>query len=146
MTSFLSSYTFNASTNPNRQSLAFDTTPSFLSPDTADTTGNSSDAAAMLSQQRAKLKATGNTTRRISAPALAWSTGECVTWTGVLGQIAERDNSPTQDISAEPRLPLPHSSTDFSGLSTGSAFGSPLPDGGAALGRFDRRSPVVGDG
>ncbi|KAH8989990.1 hypothetical protein EDB92DRAFT_1946964 [Lactarius akahatsu] len=140
MTSFLSSHTFNTSTNPNRQSLAFDSIPSFLSPDTADTTGNSSDAAAMLSQQRAKPKATGNTTRRISAPALTWSTGECDTWTGVLGQIAKRDNSPTQDISVEPGLPLPR--TDFSGLSTGSAFGSPLPNGGAAPSHFDRLSPV----
>ncbi|KAH9059924.1 hypothetical protein EDB87DRAFT_678987 [Lactarius vividus] len=54
-----------------RQSLVFDSTPSFLSPDTANTIGNSSHAAAMLAQRRAKLKAAGDTTRRISAPVLA---------------------------------------------------------------------------
>ncbi|KAH8984736.1 hypothetical protein EDB92DRAFT_1818960 [Lactarius akahatsu] len=54
----------------NRQSLAFDTSSSFLSPDTANTVGNPSDAAATLAQQRAKLKAAGNAAHH-SAPVLA---------------------------------------------------------------------------
>ncbi|KAH9012276.1 hypothetical protein EDB85DRAFT_2281309 [Lactarius pseudohatsudake] len=105
--------TFNTSAT-NRQSLAFDTSSSFLSPDTANTVGNPSDAAATLAQQRAKLKTAGNAAHHISTPALA-SSGERGTLAGVLGQ-----------------------STDFSGLSAGSAFHSSLPDGG----RLDRLSPV----
>ncbi|KAH8994159.1 hypothetical protein EDB86DRAFT_3234882 [Lactarius hatsudake] len=96
-----SARTFNTSAT-NRQSLAFDSSSSFLSPDAANTVGNPSDAAATLAQQRAKLKAAGNAVHRISAPALA-SSGERGTWAGVLGQVAERDNSPTQEISMEPR-------------------------------------------
>ncbi|KAH8981833.1 hypothetical protein EDB86DRAFT_3066591 [Lactarius hatsudake] len=93
----------------------------------ANTVGNPSDAAATLAQQRAKLKAAGNAAHRISAPALA-SSGERGTWAGVLGQVAERDNSPTQEISMEPRSSRPQS-TDFSGLSAG----------------LDGLSPTVGD-
>ncbi|KAH9059940.1 hypothetical protein EDB87DRAFT_679833 [Lactarius vividus] len=137
-----SARTFNTSAT-NRQSLAFDSSSSFLSPDTANTVGNSSDAAATLAQQRAKLKAAGNAAHRISAPALA-SSGERGTWAGVLGQVAERDNSPTQEISVEPRSSRPQS-TDFSGLSAGSAFRSPRSDGGSAPGGLDGLSPVVGD-
>ncbi|KAI9436689.1 hypothetical protein H4582DRAFT_404322 [Lactarius indigo] len=137
-----SARTFNTSAT-NRQSLAFDSSSSFLSPDTANTVGNPSDAAATLAQQRAKLKAAGNAAHRISAPALA-SSGERGTWAGVLGQVAERDNSPTQEISVEPRSSRPQS-TDFSGLSAGSAFRSPRADGGAAPGGLDGLSPVVGD-
>ncbi|KAH8987229.1 hypothetical protein EDB86DRAFT_3245845 [Lactarius hatsudake] len=137
-----SACTFNASAT-NRQSLAFDSSSSFLSPDTANTVGNPSDAAATLAQQRAKLKAAGNAAHRISAPALA-SSGERGTWAGVLGQVAERDNSPTQEISMEPRSSRPQS-TDFSGLSSGSAFRSPRADGGTAPGGLDGLSPAVGD-
>ncbi|KAI9436694.1 hypothetical protein H4582DRAFT_2156748 [Lactarius indigo] len=137
-----SARTFNTSAT-NRQSLAFDSSSSFLSPDTANTVGNPSDAAATLAQQRAKLKAASNVAHRISAPALA-SSGERGTWAGVLGQVAERDNSPTQEISVEPRSSRPQS-TDFSGLSAGSAFRSPRADGGAAPGGLDGLSPVVGD-
>ncbi|KAH9013865.1 hypothetical protein EDB85DRAFT_2280747 [Lactarius pseudohatsudake] len=86
----LSAGTFNTSAM-NRQSFVFDTSSSFLSPDTANT--------------RAKIKAAGNATHRISAPALALS-GERGAWAGVLGQVAERDNSPTQEISVEPRSSL----------------------------------------
>ncbi|KAH8994163.1 hypothetical protein EDB86DRAFT_2829979 [Lactarius hatsudake] len=68
------------------------------------TVGNPSDAAATLAQQRAKLNAAGNAAHRISATALA-SSGERGTWAGVLGQVAERDNSPTQEISIEPGRP-----------------------------------------
>ncbi|KAH9024804.1 hypothetical protein EDB85DRAFT_2180006 [Lactarius pseudohatsudake] len=136
-----SARTFNTSAT-NRQSLAFDSSSSFLSPDAANTVGNPSDAAAKLAQQRAKLKAAGNAAHRISAPALA-SSGERGTWAGVLGQVAERDNSPTQEISMEPRSSRPQS-TDFSGLSAGSAFRSPRADGGTAPG-LDGLSPAVGD-
>jgi hypothetical protein len=137
-----SARTFNTSAT-NRQSLAFDSSSSFLSPDAANALGNSSDAAATLAQQRAKLKA-GNAAHRISAPALASSVGERGTWAGVssLGQVAERDNSPTQEISIEPRSSRPQS-TDFSGLSAGSAFRSPRPE--AAPGGLDGLSPAVGD-
>ncbi|KAH8994156.1 hypothetical protein EDB86DRAFT_3078362 [Lactarius hatsudake] len=137
-----SARTFNTSAT-NRQSLAFDSSSSFLSPDTANTVGNPSDAAATLAQQRAKLKAAGNAAHRISASALA-SSGERGTWAGVLGQVAERDNSPTQEISMEPRSSRPQS-TDFSGLSAGSAFRSPRADGGTAPGGLDGLSPAVGD-
>ncbi|KAH9024447.1 hypothetical protein EDB83DRAFT_2527155 [Lactarius deliciosus] len=41
------------------QSLTVDSSSSFLSPDTTNTIGNSSNAATMLIQQRAKLKAAG---------------------------------------------------------------------------------------
>ncbi|KAI9430976.1 hypothetical protein H4582DRAFT_2063227 [Lactarius indigo] len=104
-----SARTFNTSTT-NRQLLAFDSSSSFLSPYTANTVGNPSDATATLAQQRAKLKAAGNEAHRISAPALA-SSGERGTWAGVLGQVAERDNSPTQEISVEPGCPFPGAPT-----------------------------------
>ncbi|KAH8994164.1 hypothetical protein EDB86DRAFT_2829980 [Lactarius hatsudake] len=137
-----SARTFNTSAT-NRPSPAFDSSSSFLSPDTANTVGNPSDAAATLAQQRAKLKAAGNAAHRISAPALA-SSGERGTRAGVLGQVAERNNSPTQEISMEPRSSCPQS-TDFSGLSSGSAFRSPRADGGTAPGGLDGLSPAVGD-
>jgi hypothetical protein len=54
-----------------RHSLAFDSSSSFLSPDSA--VGNPSDAAATLAQQCAKLKAVSNPAHRKSAPALATS-------------------------------------------------------------------------
>jgi hypothetical protein len=138
MPSSPSARTFNTSAT-NRQSLAFDSSSSFLSPDSA--VGNPSDAAATLAQQRAKLKAASNAAHRISAPALATS-GERGTWASVssLGQVAERDNSPTQDISIEPRSSRPQS-TDFSGLSGSPAFRSPRPDGAS----LDALSPAMGD-
>ncbi|KAF8256904.1 hypothetical protein EI94DRAFT_1774759 [Lactarius quietus] len=142
MPSSPSARSFNTSTT-NRQSLAFDSSSSFLSPDAANNVGNPSDAAATLAQQRAKLKAANNASHRISAPALA-SAVERSNWAGVsLGQVAERDNSPTQDISVvEPRSSRPQS-TDFSGLSGSPAFSrSPRPDSNAAL---DGLSPAIGD-
>ncbi|KAH9171644.1 hypothetical protein EDB89DRAFT_2229840 [Lactarius sanguifluus] len=113
-----SARTFNTSAT-NRQSLPFDSSSSFLSPDAANTVDNPSDAAATLAQQRAKL----NAAHRISAPALA-SSGD--------------------QISMEPRPSRPQS-TDFSGLSAGSAFRSPRADGGTAPGGLDGLSPAVGD-
>jgi hypothetical protein len=135
----------SAATNPNRQSLAFDSTSSFLSPDT-NGVNNSSDAAATLAQQRAKLKAS-NAVHRISAPALASSMGERGAWAAAssLGQVAERDSSPTQDISVEPKSSRPQS-TDFSGIAAATAsFRSPRPEGPASGNPLDTLSPAVGD-
>ena len=58
-----------------------------------------------------------------------------------LVQVAERDNSPTNDISIEPRSSRPKG-IDFSGLSGSPAFRSPSSDAGAAL---DGLSPAMGD-
>jgi hypothetical protein len=57
-----------------------------------------------------------------------------------LGQVAERDNSSTQDISIEPKSSRPQS-TDFSGLSGHPAFRAPRPDGAS----LDAVSPAMGD-
>jgi len=138
MPSSPSTRNFTNTTNPNRQSLAFDSTSSFLSPDT--TNGANHDAAATLAQQRAKLKAS-NPIHRISAPALASSVGERGTWAGAgsLGQVAERDSSPTQEITIEPKSSRPQS-TDFSGA----PFRSPRPEGTTAS-ALDTLSPAMGD-
>ena len=125
MPSSPSARNFSNTANPNRQSLAFDSTPSsFLSPDTSNALGNPSDAAATLAQQRAKLKAS-NAAHRISAPAFASSTGERGPWAGAspLGQLTERDGSPTQEITVEPKSSRPQS-TDFSGIAAGAPFRS----------------------
>ena len=61
---------FNTNTT-NRQSLPFDSSSPFLSPDSANFVGNPSNAAVHLAQQRTKVKAASNVTHRISAPALA---------------------------------------------------------------------------
>jgi SAM domain (Sterile alpha motif) len=147
MPSSPSARNFGSSANPNRQSLAFESPSSFLSPDTTNGVSNSSDAAATLAQQRAKLKAS-NAAHRISAPALASSAGERTTWAAAssLGQVAERDNSPTQEITIEPKSSRPQS-TDFSGIASNPAFRSPRPDGTPAPGNniLDTLSPVVGD-
>lgn len=142
MPSSPSTRNFSSTANPNRQSLAFDSTPSsFLSPDTSNALGNPSDAAATLAQQRAKLKAS-NAAHRISAPAFASSTGERGPWAGAspLGQVAERDGSPTQEITIEPKSSRPQS-TDFSGIAAGAPFRSPRPEGNT----FDTLSPAMGD-
>jgi hypothetical protein len=142
MPSSPSTRNFSGTTNPNRQSLAFDSTPSsFLSPDTSNALGNPSDAAATLAQQRAKLKAS-NAAHRISAPAFASSSGERGPWAGVspLGQVAERDGSPTQEIIIEPKSSRPQS-TDFSGIPASAAFRSPRPEGAT----LDTLSPAMGD-
>ncbi|KAI0265595.1 hypothetical protein BC834DRAFT_988071 [Gloeopeniophorella convolvens] len=136
-----SARTFSGAANANRQSLAFDSTSSFLSPDAANNVGNS-EAAATLAQQRAKLKAS-NAAHRISAPALASGGGERGTWAGAgsLGQVAERSGSPGQEITVEPKSSRPQS-TDFSVLAAGAAFRSPRPEGASAL---DALSPAIGD-
>ncbi|KAH9024443.1 hypothetical protein EDB83DRAFT_2658115 [Lactarius deliciosus] len=127
---FPSARTSNTSAT-NRQSLAFNSSFSFLSPDTANTVSNPGDAAATLAQQHAKLKAAGSAAHHISAPVLV-SNGERGTWAGVLGQI-----------SMEPRSSHPQS-TDFL-VSAGSTFRSLRPDGGVAPGGVGGLSPVVGD-
>jgi hypothetical protein len=146
MPSSPSTRNFSGTNNPNRQSLAFDSAPSsFLSPDTSNTLGNPSDAAATLAQQRAKLKAS-NAAHRISAPAFASSTGERGPWAGAspLGQVAERDGSPTQEITIEPKSSRPQS-TDFSGIAAGAAFRSPRPDGAGNSNTLDTLSPAMGE-
>ena len=146
MPSSPSTRNFSGTSNPNRQSLAFDSAPSsFLSPDTSNALGNPSDAAATLAQQRAKLKAS-NAAHRISAPAFATSTGERGPWAGVspLGQVAERDGSPTQEITIEPKSSRPQS-TDFSGIAAGAAFRSPRPDGAGNGNTLDTLSPAMGE-
>ena len=116
----------NFSGATNRQSLAVDSTTSssFLSPDSANNVANNatSDAAATLAQQRAKLKA--NAAHRISAPPLATSSGNDRNMWGsganALGQVAERPSSgdsPTQELT----IPTPSNgsrpkSMDFSTL------------------------------
>ncbi|KAH9013246.1 hypothetical protein EDB84DRAFT_1533381 [Lactarius hengduanensis] len=62
MSGFPSARTFNTSAT-NRQSLAFNSSSSFLSPDTANTVSNPSDAATTLAQHRAET----NAAHRISA-------------------------------------------------------------------------------
>lgn len=88
------------------------------SPDSANSVGNLSDTAATLAQQRAKLKAASNAVHRISPLVLASSAAERCTWASVgsLGQVAERHNFSTQDISVGSTFSYPQS-TDFSGLS-----------------------------
>lgn len=91
----------------NRSSLALDSTSNFLSPDSAA----SSDAAATLAQQRAKLKAATHP-HRISAPVLttgnldgrpAWTSGS------QLGQVSEQ-SAPAQEVTvSRPK------STEFTG-------------------------------
>ncbi len=146
MPSSPSARNFSNTANPNRQSLAFDSTPSsFLSPDTSNALGNPSDAAATLAQQRAKLKAS-NAAHRISAPAFASSTGERGPWAGAspLGQLTERDGSPTQEITVEPKSSRPQS-TDFSGIAAGAPFRSPRPEGAGSSNTLDTLSPPIGD-
>jgi hypothetical protein len=146
MPSSPSTRNFSGTSNPNRQSLAFDSTPSsFLSPDTSNTLSNPSDAAATLAQQRAKLKAS-NAAHRISALAFALSTGERGPWAGTspLGRVAERDGLLTQEITIEPKSSRPQS-TDCSGIAPGAAFRSPHPDCASNGNTFDTLSPAIGE-
>ena len=144
MPSSPSTRNFTNTANPNRQSLAFDSSSSFLSPDTSNALGNPSDAAATLAQQRAKLKAS-NAAHRISAPAFASSTGERGPWAGAsLGQVAERDGSPTQEVTVEPKSSRPQS-TDFSGIAASAPFRSPRLEGAGNTNTLDTLSPAMGD-
>jgi hypothetical protein len=121
----------------NRQSHAFDSSSSFLSPDAANTVGNVSDAAATLAQWRVKLKDANNPTHRISALTLTTSVAERGIWAGV-GSFSQLT---IRYILINTRSFRPQS-IDFSGLSGGPAFRSSRPDAGAAL---DGLSSAMGD-
>jgi hypothetical protein len=99
----------------NRQSLNAD---SFLSPDAA-MPSPSSDAAATLAHQRAKLKA--NAAHRISAPGTLLSSADRAWSLSQLGQVAERAPSPNPSEGAPPspgpqNAGLRPKSTDFAGV------------------------------
>ncbi|KAH9012277.1 hypothetical protein EDB85DRAFT_1900469 [Lactarius pseudohatsudake] len=116
-----SARTFNTSAT-NRQSLAF--YPSFLS-----------------YLEIPPIPSATQATLLPRLPNTLASSGKRGNQAGVLGQVAERDNPPTQEISVEPRSSRPQS-PDFSGFSAGSAFCSPRADGGTAPGGLDGLSPV----
>ncbi|KAG8729597.1 hypothetical protein FRC12_020861 [Ceratobasidium sp. 428] len=96
----------------------------FLSPDSAAVPpspggAGSSDAAATLAQQRARLKAT-NAAHRISAPGtLATDAARANVWSATsLSQVAERGPSPSPDASllSPPPPGTRPKSTDFTGV------------------------------
>ena len=91
-----------ATTATNCQSLAFDSSSSFL-------ISNPNNAVTTLAHD--KLNAASNTADHILAPALSPSAGECSTWASVcsLGQVVECDNPPTQDISTHKASTFPAS-------------------------------------
>ena len=120
----------------NRQSLALDNSSNFLSPDSAANLNVTNDTpAAMLAQQRAKLKAS-NASHRISAP-VSNSTGADIraSWTPTssLGQVSEQqqqqqqlDTSHVQEvIVSRPK------STEFSGTIVNST--APATDSWASM-------------
>jgi hypothetical protein len=104
----------------NRQSLALDNSSNFLSPDSAANLNvlnvPNDTPAAMLAQQRAKLKAS-NANHRISAPVLNSAGADIrASWTAAssLGQVSEQqqqlDTSQVQEVTvSRPK------STEFSG-------------------------------
>ncbi|KAG9118531.1 hypothetical protein FRC07_006909, partial [Ceratobasidium sp. 392] len=106
----------------NRQSMA---DANFLSPDSAAVPpspggAGSSDAAATLAQQRARLKAT-NAAHRISAPGtLAADAARANVWSATsLSQVAERGPSPSPDVTSllsPPPAGTRPKSTDFTGV------------------------------
>jgi hypothetical protein len=105
---------FNAG---NRQSLALDNSSNFLSPDSAANLNVPNDTpAAMLAQQRAKLKAS-NANHRISAPVLN-STGADIraSWSAAspLGQVSEQQQQLDTSQAQEVTVSRPKS-TEFSG-------------------------------
>lgn len=108
--------------------------------------GNLSGATATLARWRAKLKA-GNVAHRISAPAFASSTGERGPRAGasLLGQVAERDSSPAQEIAFEPKLFRPQSTDFSSGIDSSAAFCSPRPECPSSGNTRDTLSPTMGD-
>lgn len=134
---------FSTSNAPgNRNSLAVDTSgPSLLSPESANVAASPSDAAGVLAQQRAKLKA--NAAHRISAPALATMGGAAGLWGSntQLDQVSERAPSPSQEVTIPASSSRPKS-TDFSGLAN--ALRSPKP-GADVGGDQPVLSPMVGD-
>ena len=105
MPSFPSTRTINTSAM-NHQSLVFDSSSSFLSPDSANFVGNPSDPAMTLAH--AEIKAASKAAHRTSAPALASSAPELGTWAGVssLGQVSERDTPPCKIYPLSLGLPV----------------------------------------
>jgi hypothetical protein len=137
MPSSPSARNFSAPSNANRQSLALESTSNnnFLSPDTAAMASPSTDAAATLAQQRAKLKAS-NAAHRISAPVLASGNDDRATWGSQLGQVVEQNGSTSvQELVVPSNNSARPKSTEFSGT-----LGSPRVGGAESA-----LSPMAGD-
>jgi hypothetical protein len=118
---------FNAG---NRQSLALDNSSNFLSPDSAANLNVPSDTpAAMLAQQRAKLKAS-NANHRISAPVLN-STGVDVrsSWSAAssLGQVSEQQQQQLDAAQVQEVTVSRPKSTEFSGSAVNTRTELPIP-------------------
>ena len=118
---------FNAG---NRQSLALDNSSNFLSPDSAATLNVPNDTpAAMLAQQRAKLKAS-NASHRISAPVLN-STGVDVrsSWSAAssLGQVSEQQQQQLDAAQVQEVTVSRPKSTEFSGSAVNTRTELPIP-------------------
>ena len=118
----------------NRQSLAFDSSSSFLSPDSANSVRSPSDAAATLAQQRAKI----NAAHRISAPALAAVHGPASVHSARLKSAI----TPLRKISPSSLGLFRPQCTDFSGFSSNPALRAPCPDTDTSL---DELSPTMID-
>ena len=118
---------FNAT---NRQSLALDNSSNFLSPESAANLNVPNDTpAAMLAQQRAKLKAS-NATHRISATVLN-STGMDVrsSWSAAssLGQVSEQQQQQLDAAQVQEVTVSRPKSTEFSGSAVNSRTELPIP-------------------
>ena len=118
---------FNAG---NRQSLALDNSSNFLSPESAANLNVPNDTpAAMLAQQRAKLKAS-NANHRISAPVLN-STGVDVrsSWSAAssLGQVSEQQQQQLDAAQVQEVTVSRPKSTEFSGSAVNTRTELPIP-------------------
>ena len=118
---------FNAG---NRQSLALDNSSNFLSPESAANLNIPNDTpAAMLAQQRAKLKAS-NANHRISAPVLN-STGVDVrsSWSAAssLGQVSEQQQQQLDAAQVQEVTVSRPKSTEFSGSAVNTRTELPIP-------------------
>ncbi|KAF8817118.1 hypothetical protein BYT27DRAFT_7075621 [Phlegmacium glaucopus] len=106
---------FNAG---NRQSLALDNSSNFLSPESAANLNVQTDTpAAMLAQQRAKLKAS-NANHRISAPVLNTTGADGrASWAAAsaLSQVSEQQQQQQSSTSQVPEAVSRPKSTEFSG-------------------------------
>jgi hypothetical protein len=123
--------------------------PGFLSPDVArDRVNSDHDAAGVLAQKRAQLKAT-NAAHRISAPALS-TMGNV--WGANGGSNLENvaEKPPTSPTAQELTIPAPSSnarpkSTDFAGLANTLRSPRPGQDSGAGAAQEAILSPMMGD-
>ena len=114
----------------NRQSLALDNSSNFLSPESAANLNVPSDTpAAMLAQQRAKLKAS-NANHRISAPVLN-STGVDVrsSWSAAssLGQVSEQQQQQLDAAQVQEVNVSRPKSAEFSGSAVNSRTELSIP-------------------